>query len=91
MQPDTKWIYYCTEIQTFSCIKDILTITDDIDITPVVAVVDAPAWEAALSNVGLIALAVDTREPDDPSTSAVRGAIACANGLSVTKHPAWGE
>ena len=48
-----------------------LTSADYVDITPVVAVVDAPAWEAALSNIGLVALAVDTREPDDSSTTAV--------------------
>ena len=64
----------------------ILTITDHIDITPVVAIVDAPSREATLSYVGLVALAVDTREPNDSPSAAICGAVACANGLCVAQH-----
>ena len=40
-----------------------LTITDHIDIIVVVAVVNAPAWEATLCYVGLIAPTADSGEP----------------------------
>ena len=63
-----------------------LTVTDHVDITPVVAVVDAPSGEATLSYVGLVALAVDTREPDDSPSTAICGTIARANGLCVAQH-----
>ena len=53
-----------------------------------VAVVDAPAREATLSYVGFVALAVDTREPDDSIRTAIRRSVACANGLGIAQHPA---
>ena len=64
-----------------------LTITDYIDVIVVVAVVDAPAWEAALSYVGLVALALDLREPHHPTAIAIRGAIASPDSTSEVQHP----
>lgn len=49
-----------------------LTITNDIDIIVVVAGIDAPAGEAALSKVCLVALTVDLREPHHSRAIAIR-------------------
>ena len=54
-----------------------------------IAVVDAPSREAALSKVGLIALTVDLGEPHYSMAIAIRGAIASADCPSEVEHPVY--
>ena len=51
-----------------------------------VTVIDAPARETAVGKIGLVAMAINLREPDDSSPTAVGGPIAGTNSLSVAQH-----
>ena len=63
-----------------------LTIADDIDIVVVVAVVDTPAGEATIGQVGLVALAVDLGQPDHSTAIAISGTVAGPYCLRVVEH-----
>ena len=63
-----------------------LTVANNVDISPVVAVIDTPARETALGKVSLIAKAIDLREPDNSSSTSVCKPIAGTNCLSVAQH-----
>ena len=65
--------------------------TDDPRILVVVAVVDAPAWEAALLNAVLITGTFEVVHPDQPRASMAVRAPDIYEGICEIQHPSTGK